>query len=180
MRAVLDIHSKICLAGDSAVGKTSLIRRYVLNQFDDRHLVTLGTKVSKKKILLRHPTHGTEVNLTLMIWDIMGQIGFRAMFHEDYFKGAKAAFVVYDLTRKDTLSNLDDWIRSITDVAGQIPFVFLGNKNDLKDKIAVNEEDIKNAVSKYNSLHYPTSALTGENVEEAFQKVGELVLSSGT
>lgn len=180
MRAVLDIHSKICLAGDSAVGKTSLIRRYVLNQFDDKHLVTLGTKVSKKKILLKHPKQGIEVNLTLMLWDVMGQLGFRALLHEEYFRGAKGAIVVFDLTRKETLVTIDDWIHSINNITGQIPLVFLGNKNDLRENITLKEDDINNALSKYNAPYFATSALTGENVEPAFMKIGELLLLSGT
>src|SRR2546428_13585580 len=68
---------KVCLVGEKAVGKTSLIRRYVLNMFDDRYITTIGTKVSKKELSLFHPERNMQVRMDVTIWDVMGEKGFR-------------------------------------------------------------------------------------------------------
>ena len=80
---------KICLVGEHAVGKTSLIKRYVLNEYDDRYIVTLGAKVSKKEMLLT-PKSGEPVQMDMTIWDIMGSKGFRELLREAYFRLASS------------------------------------------------------------------------------------------
>ena len=67
------VKGKVCLLGDIAVGKTSLIRRFVLDQFDDKYISTVGTKVTKKKMDFEFPEANCSVEVTLLIWDIMGQ-----------------------------------------------------------------------------------------------------------
>ena len=93
---------KICLVGDSAVGKTSLIRRYVMDIFDDKYLSTLGTKVSKKQVIIKNEDR--EVAFTFSIWDVLGQKDFKKI-QNLAFRGSKGAMLVCDLTRKDTLEN---------------------------------------------------------------------------
>ncbi|MDG6221373.1 MAG: ADP-ribosylation factor-like protein, partial [Candidatus Thermoplasmatota archaeon] len=92
---------KFCLLGEGAVGKTSLIRRFVTDQFDDRYITTIGTKVTKKSLDLP-PGSGAD-RVEMMIWDIMGQQGYRTMLQESYFSGAAGALAICDVTRKDTL-----------------------------------------------------------------------------
>ena len=101
---------KICLLGDGAVGKTSLIKKYVYDKFEDKYLLTLGTKTTRKKIELPLKGGG-HVELTLMIWDIMGQKEFERL-HATFFQGSKGAIVVTDFTRKSTLEGVDNWIES--------------------------------------------------------------------
>src|SRR5437867_6419003 len=79
---------KVCLVGEAAVGKTSLIRRFVLENFDDKYIQTLGTKVSKKELTSRSPDGSGELKIDMTIWDIMGQKGFRKLLKEAYFYGA--------------------------------------------------------------------------------------------
>lgn len=167
---------KICMVGEGAVGKTSLIRRFVLNSFDDKYLQTLGTKVSKKEILVDYPEKGLELQVDMTIWDIMGQKGFRELLKEAYFYGAKGVIAVCDVTRKDTLSELDDWIEGVYSVTGKVPIEFLANKADLKERLSIAENDLEQASKAYDSRFFYTSAKTGENVEKAFKELAERIV----
>lgn len=167
---------KVCLAGDSMVGKTSLIRRFVLDMFDDKYLTTLGAKVSKKEVTVTDEK-GEETKITLMIWDIMGLVGFRVELHRAHFKGAKGALVVCDITRKDTLDTLGAWADSLVEEVGKIPIVFLANKYDLKDRAEFTEEELKKVAEKYNAKFLFTSAKTGDNVTNAFNLIAKQMLA---
>lgn len=162
---------KICLIGEGAVGKTSLIRRFVLDDFDDKYLQTLGTKVSKREIEV--PANGNEaaIKVDMTIWDIMGQKGFRELLKDAYFYGARGIIAVCDVTRKATLEELDDWIEGVYSVSGRVPIQFLANKADLEDKIAMNDKDLEQATKAYDSEYYFTSAKSGVNVETAFRNL---------
>src|SRR5436309_13728901 len=92
---------KVCLVGEHAVGKTSLIKRYVLNEHDDRYIVTLGAKGSKKELALT-PKGSDAVQLDMTIWDIMGSKGFRDLLREAYSRGAQGTLAVADVTRYGT------------------------------------------------------------------------------
>lgn len=113
---------KILLLGDGAVGKTSLVRRFVEQKFDESYKMTIGVNVKKKEI--------DELNLTMMIWDIYGQKLNRDL-HSTNYSGADGAILVCDLTRYETFESLDGWIDEVFSVTGKIPFVVFGNKNDL-------------------------------------------------
>src|SRR5438093_9223217 len=102
------IKSKICLVGEVGVGKTSLVKRFVLDTFDDRYVATVGTKVTKKTVPVLW--RGGPAMMDLMVWDIMGEKGFRALLKEAYFEGCQGVLAVCDVTRKDTLHELNDWI----------------------------------------------------------------------
>ncbi|MFP4546384.1 MAG: Rab family GTPase, partial [Methanomassiliicoccales archaeon] len=115
---------KVCLLGDGEVGKTSLVRRFVLDVFSDEYIKSFGTKVSKKVLDLG------EVELTLMIWDVLGQKS--SSLHQAYYKGANGALLVGDLTRKDTIADLERWRNDLLQVTGEKPFLLVANKNDLE------------------------------------------------
>src|SRR3989475_12870181 len=166
---------KVCLVGEAAVGKTSLIRRFVLENFDDKYIQTLGTKVSKKELTSSSPDGSGELKIDMTIWDIMGQKGFRELLKEAYFYGAKGVIAVADVTRKTTLDDLDDWIEGVYSVTGKIPIQFMANKWDLKDQAEVGEEEMGQATKAYESPFFFTSAKTGENVESAFQNLAERI-----
>jgi len=166
---------KICLVGEAAVGKTSLIRRFVLDDFDDKYIQTLGTKVSKKELTLPSSVGDSELKVDMTIWDIMGQKGFRELLKEAYFYGAKGIIAVCDVTRRSTLDDLDDWIEGVYSVTGKVPIQFLANKVDLKDKTEFGEAEIQQAIRAYDSPSFFTSAKTGENVEGGFQSLAERV-----
>jgi len=160
------VKAKVCLVGDIGVGKTSLIRRFVLDTFDDRYIATIGTKVTKKSVPC--VWRGDEALMDLVIWDIMGEKGFRQLLKESYFEGAHGILGVCDLTRRDTLSDLYGWIDLARANAGDVPFIFLGNKADLKAKVAVQEAELAAIAEAHGAYYFFTSAKTGHNVEESF------------
>lgn len=177
MPEIREIKMKICLIGEGAVGKTSLIKRYVFDQFEREYLSTLGTKITKKQVNLKHPSKDEDVKVILMIWDIMGQKGFRELLQEAYFYGAQGLIAVCDITNKQTLNELEDWLTSAFGVTGKIPIIILGNKSDLKDNAQFGLDEIRKFASKYErAMAYLTSAKTGENVDPAFIKIGREIL----
>lgn len=177
--------TKICLLGDSKVGKTSLIRRFVMDRFSDDYISTLGTKVTKKEINL---TKDDETfDLTFMIWDVEGtreKMGghikdFNASLHPGYIKGSEGIILVFDRTRKGTLEGVNEWYKGVVEAVGKdIPFLLLGNKSDLKNEIMVSEEEAMAMGEKMGFEVLFTSAKTGNNVEDAFNKLGYSVLKS--
>lgn len=162
---------KICLLGDSSVGKTSLMRKYVYNTFDDSYIATIGTKTVKKELAVEY--FGKELNLTLMIWDILGQKEYQRV-QSMSFRGTSGALVVCDITRPESLQSLHDyWVPELIKVAGNIPMVFLANKCDLVGKEGFDESDLSRLASEFGGYYMLTSAKTGENVENAFITLGK-------
>lgn len=156
------------------MGKTSLIQRYVMDKFDDKYVVTLGTKVTMKEVAI--DKQGQEgVNLTLMIWDILGQREFKRL-QSSFYKGSNGTIVVADFTRKETLDNIHDWVLALFNTAGKVPVLLLINKSDLSGQAAFSEDDIKTIADKYGTSYMFTSAKTGENVESAFLKMSHMLL----
>ena len=168
--------AKICLIGEHAVGKTSLIRRYVLDEFDDRYITTLGAKVSKKEIEIAIED-AAPISMDMTIWDIMGSKGFRELLREAYFHGAQGILAVCDLTREETLSELDGWVESVFKTVGEIPVAFAINKMDLRSRAAFSEDEVKQAAEAFDSPYFFTSAKKGENVETAFQTLSKAVVA---
>ncbi|OGS62158.1 MAG: hypothetical protein A3K59_03850 [Euryarchaeota archaeon RBG_19FT_COMBO_69_17] len=164
---------KICLVGEGAVGKTCLIRRFVHDQFDDRYISTLGAKVSKKELLVDGDQGGLDVDMT--IWDIMGEKGFRELLKEAYFHGAQGVLAVLDVTRKETLTELHDWIAAVVKVTGNIPVEILANKADLKDQMAMTEQDVAAMAKAHGAPYLLTSAKTGQNVEAGFANLAKTI-----
>ncbi len=113
---------KILLLGDGAVGKTSLVRRFVEQKFDDRYIETIGVNVKKKEI--------PNLDIKMLLWDIYGQKMSKDL-HASHYSGADGVIITYDLTRYKTFLNLDNWISDVFSITGNIPFVVIGNKFDL-------------------------------------------------
>jgi small GTP-binding protein len=173
MAEVREVIKKICLLGDPAVGKTSLIRRYVFDMFDDKYITTIGTKVTKKTVVVPGVAQpGTDIRITLLIWDILGQREYQRL-HPVYYQGAEGALIVCDSTRKETIGNLATWVTSFKNVVGNVPVVFLINKSDLVDPEKFDRSEIDNLSRQHRAPYLPTSAKSGLNVEQAFITVSE-------
>jgi small GTP-binding protein len=172
---------KITLVGEGGIGKTSLIKRYVFDQFSDGYITTIGTKVTKKELKIKHPLTSEDYKVTMMIWDIMGQRGFREILKEAYFYGTQGAIAVCDITREDTMERLDEWVESLNQISKNVPVVFMGNKCDLVDDAQLTYNDIKKFAGKYEgSTVFLTSAKTGINVNLAFKTLAEKILRNLT
>ncbi len=172
----LHLKAKVCLVGEPAVGKTSLIRRFVLDQFEGQYIMTLGVKVSLKHVVVTDPKR-VEVDLT--IWDIMGSRGFRDLLQDAYFNGARGILAVCDSTRLNTFQELDGWLASVFQRTGPLPVRILANKADLEDKRSVSEADLRGLSERYGSPYFLTSAKTGENVEAGFRGLTDAIVAAG-
>ncbi len=156
--------AKLILTGDFKVGKTSLIKRFIENMFTETYISTIGVQISKKTVVM---DEDTQINFVL--WDIGGQISTMAPYRQRFYEGASAAFIIIDRTRPDNLESVNRWYKEILEsVPRNVPVVIVGNKSDLQEEVVISEEEIK-IVAKQLGFHYIlTSALTGENVNEAF------------
>lgn len=167
MTKIRRMKAKMALMGEGGVGKTSLIRRFVLDEYEDAYLHTVGTKVSKIELTVPHGTD-TEVQMDLSVFDIMGQRGFKDLVRETYYHGAQALMGVCDLTRKDSLYALNDWIPSALEISGDVPVYLVVNKKDLIERRALTDEEIHKAAESFGAPFVMTSAKTGEFVDDAF------------
>ncbi len=165
---------KVCLAGEPMVGKTSLIRRYVLDEYDDRYIATLGAKVTKKEIDASE--RDGRPNVTMILWDIWGNKNVRELLKDAYYHGAHGIIAVCDVTRPETLGELDAWAEAIRSVAGDIPVCLLGNKFDLAQDRLLKESAIKTFAAERSWPFYLTSAKTGQHVEDAFGAIVDTIL----
>jgi small GTP-binding protein len=171
MSEVKEMVKKIVVIGEAAVGKTSLIRRFVLDKFDDRYIATIGTKTSAKEVKVN--LGGEVTYLKLQIWDILGLRSFSAIQRCAY-RGAHAAFIVVDITRKGTLKTMDRWLYSLYKEAGEVPVVILGNKIDLNPEF--HKSELTKLVTDYGFPCLLTSARTGDNVNKSFSKLGRMIV----
>ncbi len=171
------VKRKVLLLGDGAVGKTSLLRRFVVDKFSDEYITTIGTKVTKKDVTVGKPPN--DVGLIMQIWDVLGQKGYGGV-QETAAKGAQGVLFVHDLTREDTRRSVEEyWMPMVWRLAGRIPMVIVGNKVDLLEEERIAAHEYSYYLSeKYFSPSVMTSAKTGEKVEEAFGTLGEMVVES--
>jgi len=167
------IKAKVCLVGEIAVGKTSLVRRFSQGGFDELYATTLGISVSKKIVELSSPTPGNPRRVEMVLFDVMGQRNLRELLVESYFKGAQALLAVWDVTRPKTLRELPSWIDMARDVAGPIPAVIATNKMDLSRDRKFEAAALDDLVRQFGGGWFTTSAKTGENVEAAFQLLAD-------
>ncbi len=175
--------AKICLLGDPMVGKTSLIRKYVLDQFSDEYLPTIGTKVTKRELSI---FRGNVRNyVSLMIWDINGKREmmdqsikeFRDFIPKTFLAGSEGVIFVCDITRRDTFDHLKLWYDALVSAVGkEVTCILLGNKTDLKATAEISYDEIMEMNRRYGFPFYYASARTGENVEIAFQRMAEILL----
>ncbi len=163
------IQKKICLLGDFAIGKTSLIRRFVEGRFDESYLSTIGTHISRKPLKIG------EQELVLLIWDLAGGDKFSAVM-ASYYRGAAGAMLVCDLTRPETLSILDRYAQEFWSVNPQTPLILVGNKVDLIEQRRISDAELAAFAQTLHAPWFTSSAKTGENVETCFVTLGELIL----
>ncbi|MHA2008067.1 MAG: Rab family GTPase [Promethearchaeota archaeon] len=160
---------KFVIIGDHEVGKTSLVRRFVENKFTHDYRATIGLNI------LSHPHEFFGNNIVYSLWDVGAQQYFKR-FRQTYYLGAQAAFIVFDLTNKKSFESVKEWYKELEDFIGgrEIPIIIIGNKTDLREQREINYKEgvhIVNALTNKPNItisYIETSALTGENVEDAF------------
>ncbi len=162
------IQKKICLLGGHAVGKTSLVARFVRSIFSESYHTSIGVKIDKKVV-----TVGTE-EVSLMIWDLAGEDEFGPA-NVAYLRGASGYLLVLDGTRRSSLDRALAVQQRAHETIGPLPFIVLINKADLAAEWELSDEDLSDLEKRGWRLHR-TSAKTGEFVEAAFQTLGAAML----
>jgi small GTP-binding protein len=157
------LQKKICMLGSFAVGKTSLVRRFVESIYSDAYQTTVKVKVDKKMV---HEA-GTEV--TLVLWDLYGEDDFQKM-HWSYLRGSSGFLLVADGTRRATLDIAVQMEERARVEIGVVPFILVLNKHDLRDEWEIDPAVLDGAAARGWSI-LRTSAKTGDGVDEAFQRL---------
>lgn len=169
------ISKKVCLLGDFAVGKTSLVRRFVYDLFDEKYISTIGVKVSRKTVAVP-TTDGAVVELTMMLWDLAGSEDF-SQIRGSYMRGAAGAILVCDLTRPETLAHLDDYLADLCQVSPQALVIVVANKNDSPNQHLLLSQ-VEADAARLGAKCFVTSARTGKNVEDIFRHLGRTLVES--
>ena len=153
---------KVILIGDSGVGKTNIMSKFLKNQFMEESKATIGVEFGSK--LFNDEGH----KIKAQIWDTAGQEKYKAITGA-YYKGSKGALVVYDITQKKTFENIEKWVNDLK-AAGdpKITIILIGNKNDLDDKRQVSKDQGEEKARSFGCAFLETSAYSGDNIDKAF------------
>ena len=157
-----DFVHKLVFLGDSGVGKTSLVQRYVYDSLAPDIGRTIGAMLHVKSVELDGAKH------KLVVWDLGGQVAFSAL-REQYCSHASGAFFVFDRTRLETLQHIDDWLDSLYSAAGKVAVVAVENKIDLES--AIPDEEIRDMLETRSLKWIKTSAMENKNVDVAFTEL---------
>ena len=160
-----EVMFKVVLVGDSSVGKTNIMSKYLKNEFHEDSKATVGVEFGSKQFTVE----GHQIKA--QIWDTAGQERYKAITSA-YYKGAKGAFVVYDITRKQSFDSVDRWINDIKAAADKnLTIIIIGNKCDLEDQRQVSKEQGEEKAKSNDVAFMETSAFSGENLDKAFDKM---------
>ena len=160
-----DLIFKLILIGDTGVGKSNILSRYINNEFSLATQPTVGVEFGSKII------KKDDKSIKLQIWDTAGQERYKSITSA-YYKGSRGAFVVYDITRKTTYDNIDKWIGELkTNGSEDVLIMLVGNKSDLEEKREVITEEVEKKAQEQKLAFCETSALNGKNVEYAFENL---------
>ena len=154
---------KVVLVGDSSVGKTNIMSKYLKNEFHEDSKATVGVEFGSKQFNIEgHP-------IKAQIWDTAGQERYKAITRA-YYKGAKGAFIVYDITRKQTFDDIDKWRNELVNSCNkEVTIMLIGNKCDLEDQREITKEQGEEKAKSFGFSFIETSALSGENLEKGFE-----------
>ncbi len=164
---------KVIIIGPVAVGKSSLMRRFVDNKFSTDYQFTLGVDFMSKLVEYEKGKHAR-----LSIWDIGGQDRFQ-VFRRNFYEGTQGTLVVFDLSREETFYKMHDWLSDLHQtIKEDVPKIILGNKKDIIMEIGnvIDKEMVRNFIYNIGTNLIETSAKTGENVKKAFVKLTQLMV----
>ena len=157
------------VVGDPAVGKTSIIRRFADDKFEDDYKHTIGADFNVK--VIEFPEE--KKNAVLTVWDIGGHERFE-IIRRYYYEGSHAGLIVFSLTDKESFNNVENWYNDLRTYLKDIPILVIANKADLEETAVIKDEEIDAKIKELNiDQYFKTSAKTGSNVEEAFSALAQ-------
>ena len=163
--AEYDYLFKLILVGDSYVGKTNILSKYIKDEFNLNTKSTVGVEFGTKILKIEDKI------IKAQIWDTAGQERYKSITSA-YYKGAKGAFIVYDITNRLTFESVDKWIQDLNlNSDKNITLLLIGNKKDLADKREVTTEEGEEKAKSFGLAFLETSALTGENIDKVFDYI---------
>ena len=158
-----DVLFKIILVGDTSVGKTNIINKYIKNEFQEDFYATIGVEFSHKQFIVDNH------KIKAQIWDTAGQERYKSITSA-YYKGAKGAFIVYDITNKFTFESVDKWVQDLNSYGEKnLSLLLVGNKSDLENKRQINKEEGEEKAKSFGLGFIETSACSGDNIDQAFE-----------
>ena len=165
-----DMIFKVVLIGDSGVGKTNILSRYVRDDFSIDTKATVGVEFGSKIIRINN------TNIKIQIWDTAGQERYKSITNA-YYKGAKGAFVVYDISRKETFNSVEKWVDELKNNGDEgVCILLIGNKCDLEEQRQISTEEALKKAELYKIAFCETSAMQAVNIEKAFNIMVEEIL----
>ena len=168
-----EIKFKILVLGDSSVGKTTLLLKYVDGYFPTIYVATIGVEFKTKKINV------DGINITLNIFDTAGQERFKGVT-KNFLKGADGVIYAYDITNKNSFENIKNWINTVEETITDFKQIIIGNKKDLENERAVSTEALEKFCQKHNMEGMETSAKDDINVNEMFESIAKLIIQGRT
>ncbi|KAJ3442949.1 rab gtpase [Anaeramoeba flamelloides] len=163
---------KICFIGDEGVGKTSIITRFIYQSFDPDTQSTVGVDFLSKTINIENQS------IRLQLWDTAGQERFRCLL-PSYIRNSSLAVIVYDVTNTESFENLDFWLQTVKEIRGEDVIIFyVGNKTDLTDQRKISTEEFEKKAQEKGFIHFETSAKTGTNIKQLFNKVTLAIMNN--
>ena len=146
------------------VGKSNILSRFIMGRFNPEHEITIGCEFMAKNIQIN------ERNVRIQIWDTAGQESYRSITRS-YYKSSTCAFIIYDVTDKKSFTNISSWLDECREMCYKDMLICLvGNKIDLEDKRVISKEEGQKFADDNGLLFFETSAKTGTNIEEIFNK----------
>ena len=172
MKDNCDITLKILVVGDSCVGKTNFVNKFLGKQFNDNYMSTAGLDLKTGKIELKNK------KIRIQIWDTAGQEKYKAITRNLFLK-VMGAIIIYDITNKNTFYNLKNWISLIKEECDKnMKILIIGNKSDLDSQREISREDASNYAKMEKVQYIETSSKTGENVIKAVTILSEKILEN--
>jgi len=171
MMASKKVLLKIIILGESGVGKTALLHKYVMGKFIEEHKATIGADFLTKDLTIE------DKMITLQIWDTAGQERFQSLGNA-FYRGADACVLVYDITSQDSFTKIEQWKTNFLEQSGtehpdQFPFLLLGNKHDLAASRQVDEAQAQQYAQSNNMVFRETSAVNGHNIDAALREISD-------
>ena len=161
---------KLILIGNSGVGKSCILQRYIRHSFEESYKCTIGVDFLMKSVIING------ITVKLQLWDTAGQEKYKSMV-SSYYRGANVALIVFDLTSRPSFDALPLWIENFyKNGPEQKNIILIGNKKDLVDERQVTQEEAEMFAETNNMIYFETSAKDGDNIDYVFNYAAEKLL----